>query len=61
MEGTTVIFVFSNAGYGLTVRGYYPDQAQADLKMGRLAKKGHTDIEYRVAEITKVEKYKAEV
>lgn len=61
MEGTSVIFVFSNAGYGLTVRGYYKDQATAEAKMSRLAKKGHTDIESYVAQVTKITKYEAKV
>lgn len=60
MEGTKVIFVFSNAGYGLTVRGYYESQSVADVKMSRLAKKGHTDIESHVAVVTEINKYKAE-
>lgn len=57
MEEVKTIFVFSDAGYGRSVRGYYPNQGEADAKMARLAKKGHTDIESHVAIITEVNKY----
>lgn len=43
-EGAVVFFVFSNAGYGESVRGFYPTQEKADEKMGRLSKKGHTKV-----------------
>lgn len=60
MEGTTVIYVLSNAGYGLTVRGYYENQALADAKMARLAKKGHKDIESHVAQVVEIIKYEVQ-
>lgn len=59
VEDNITFFVYSDAGYGQSVRGNYPSQTEADLKMSRLAKKGHTNIESRQAQILNVTKYEA--
>ncbi len=54
-----IFHVYSNAGYGLSVRGGYDDLPTAELKASRLQKKGHTDIEIRHAKIVSVTKFEA--
>ena len=60
MEGTILFFVYSDAGYGQTVRAKCDDLPAAELKAKRLAKKGHSDIEICEAQVIKSEKVGAE-
>lgn len=59
MEGNIIFFVYSDAGYGQTVRAKCDNRPAAELKAGRLVKKGHTDIEICEAQIIKSEKFEA--
>lgn len=44
-------FVFSNAGYGCTVRSSHEDPKEAVAKAGRLIKKGHTEVQIMDAKV----------
>lgn len=46
-----IFFVFSNAGYGQSVRSYHDDPKEAEAKAARLKKKGHTDIQIMDAKV----------
>lgn len=59
MESNIVFFVYSDAGYGQTVRAKCDDRPAADLKASRLLKKGHTDVEICEAQVIKSEKVEA--